>query len=30
MDLNALKTDVSWNKGAIQNYMEQMKIKVAK
>lgn len=30
MDLNALKTDVSWNKGAIQNYIEQMKIKVAK
>ena len=30
MDLNALKTDVSWNKGAIQNYMEQMKIKVVR
>ena len=30
MDLNALKTDVSWNKGAVQNYMEQMKIKVTK
>ena len=30
MDLNALKTDVSWDKGAIQNYMDKMKIKVSK
>ena len=30
MDLNALKTDVSWDKGAIQNYLEQMKIKTTK
>ena len=30
MDLNALKTDVSWNKGAIQNYLNQMKIEVSK
>lgn len=26
MDMNALKTDVSWDKGAIQNYMKVMKI----
>ena len=30
MDLNALKTDVSWDKGAIQNYMDKMKIKISK
>ena len=29
MDINALKTDVSWDKGAIQNYMDKMKIKVS-
>ncbi len=27
MDLNALKTDVSWDKGAIDNYLDVMKIK---
>lgn len=30
MDLNALKTDVSWDKGAIQNYFDRMKIKIEK
>ena len=28
MDLNALKTDVSWSRGAIQNYLDQMNIEV--
>ncbi len=30
MDINALKTDVSWDKGAIENYMDKMKIKISK
>ncbi len=30
MDINALHTDVSWNKGAIQNYCDQMAITLDK
>lgn len=29
MDVNALNTDVSWNKGAVKNYFDVMKIKPA-
>jgi len=30
LDRNALATDVSWNKGAVQNYCEQMGIEITK
>lgn len=28
MDINALKTDVSWDKGAVQNYLEKLNVKI--